>query len=118
MLKDKIILGIRDEDLKKKLLSIRDLDLSTTVDMCQTNEQSAKQSYDLVHYDPTADVARLRVQTKPYGGNIKVVMVVENIMILYGKMVVHLACVIFVVKSDTIARSAQPKMHSVAHAKR
>jgi hypothetical protein len=44
LLRDKIVIGIRDETLRSKLLEVRDLTLKRCIDMCRAYETSQQQS--------------------------------------------------------------------------
>ena len=61
IIRDKIEFGVRSEHVKMTLLKERDLNLSTTVEICRVDEVSKKQ------------FQRMREESLPSGGNIDVI---------------------------------------------
>ena len=47
LMRDRLVMGIRDDSTRKKLLQTRDLDLKRTVDICRASEVSAKQVQEM-----------------------------------------------------------------------
>ena len=43
MLRDRIVVGIRDDVTRRKLLQMRDLTLNQAIDMCKTSETAGQQ---------------------------------------------------------------------------
>ena len=43
LLRDRVVIGIRDDGARRKLLQTRNLDLKTALDICRANETSSKQ---------------------------------------------------------------------------
>ena len=56
LLRDRIVLGIRDDGTRKKLLQTRNLDLKLAIDTCRASEISAKQVSEM---KPSDDVNKL-----------------------------------------------------------
>ena len=67
LLKDRIVLGISNHTLRKRLLQERKLDLKKCIDLCRSSEAASSQIKNISGASRTTDdVHRLRVQaTKP-----------------------------------------------------
>src|SRR5215469_4141684 len=48
ILRDRIVIGIKDDSTKKKLLQTRNLDLRQAIDICKSSELASKQLIDIV----------------------------------------------------------------------
>jgi len=62
MIRDRIVVGIRDDSTRHKLLQIRDLTLAKAIDICKTSEAAIKQMKDI---DGVDQVQSLRSPKKP-----------------------------------------------------
>lgn len=60
LLRDKIIIGIRDEETKKRLLQTQNLDLRRTIDICRTNESAAQQLSNFSKEDQSVHKVKTR----------------------------------------------------------
>ena len=71
LLTDRIILGIRSDSTRRKLLEIRDLSLEKAIDICKSNESTSKQMKQLSSSNEmhvSDDVNFLRKSSRPSGG--------------------------------------------------
>ena len=57
LLRDRIVIGIRDDGARRKLLQTRNLDLKTALDICRASEASSKQVKEM---KPTEDVHKMQ----------------------------------------------------------
>ena len=62
LLRDGIVMGIRDDATRKKLLQTRQLDLKLTIDICRANESSSQHFREM---RVTDDVQKLHLSRKP-----------------------------------------------------
>ena len=62
LLRDRIVMGIRDDATRRKLLQTRQLDLKMTIDICRANESSSRQVREM---RATDDVQKLHSSRKP-----------------------------------------------------
>lgn len=62
MLRDRVVLGIRDKELQERMLRIRDLDLSKATDMCKAAELVKTQARDLQE-GRSVDIVKKREKT-------------------------------------------------------
>lgn len=63
MLRDRIVVGIRDDATRRKLLQVRDLTLNTAIDICKASEAASRQ---LKAMSTPEDVQPLQTTKPPY----------------------------------------------------
>jgi hypothetical protein len=77
MLRDRIVVGIRDDTTRHKLLQIRDLTLAKAVDICKASEDASRQLRAMTSSSATGEVqpitssrGRSRYRPKPAGKSV------------------------------------------------
>ncbi|KAL8581862.1 hypothetical protein ACOMHN_010236 [Nucella lapillus] len=65
MIRDKIVLGIRDCNTQTELLKIRDLNLTTCIDTCRATENAMLQGKAMNFQDSPEEVHKLKTEFRP-----------------------------------------------------
>jgi len=61
VVKDKIVIGIRDDSTRRKLLQIRKLDLAAAIDVCRASESATRQ---LKEFKGSEEISRIAPKTR------------------------------------------------------
>ena len=63
ILKDKVVIGIRDDSSRRKLLQMRNLTLAAAIDVCRASETATRHLKEFAHSD-SEEVRKVAVSTK------------------------------------------------------
>ena len=66
LLRDRIVIGIRDNNIRKKLLNMPKLTLKECIDICRTHESTSKQIKTMTHQEVSAVSSRSHNPTKQH----------------------------------------------------
>lgn len=66
MIRDRIVVGIRDDATRRKLLQVRDLTLKNAIDICKASEEAARQLKVMTSPEEVQPIQRSRPST-PHG---------------------------------------------------
>lgn len=66
VVRDRLICGVKDESLRQKLLTVRQLDLAKAIDMCRANESAQRHLRDMRGSDEVHAVTSYRRPTAAY----------------------------------------------------
>ena len=69
LLRDRIVIGIRDNAVRKKLLNMPKLTLKECIDTCRTHESTSKQIKTMTQQEVSAVSTRPHIQVKPRNAN-------------------------------------------------
>lgn len=64
LIRDKIIIGLKDDNLREKLLVEKDLKLEKVVSMCRASEQAMLQAKNLKKTEPSVDMIKTKNRKK------------------------------------------------------
>ena len=64
ILKDRIVIGIRDDATRRKLLQIRKLDLTTAIDVCRASETAARHLQEMKGGEEVSKVSTAPTSSK------------------------------------------------------